>query len=592
MGEPTCARIGSACATDGWPTGLPVGRPVVFVDDAAAAGGDGSTHATAFRTITEAVAIAPDGAVIAIATGSYDEDLVLSRGLLLFGACVSGTRLTSSRATDADVGALELGASCGARNLAIESAERNGIVVRGDAVTLDDVLVHGARIDGIWAPTGSVTARSIIVRDMRPSSTGMFGRGAEANGGVHFLLSRAVIEGGADVGAFASSASTWLELEDIAIAGVRSDSHGMYGGATVAQTGGRLTLLRAALEGNQNVGVRCDAATTELTDVVVRDTAIRPDGSEGRGIEANFGATLHLTRVLVERNHDVGVLVGQPGTHVDANALVVRDTTTATDALSGTGVGIQGGATGTLSGVVIEASREVGLFVDGVGGDVRIADLVVRGTDSLPDQTGGYGIQTQAGAHLVLERALLDGNRQVGLFAVHDGHVDATDVVVRGTLADRSGLFGMGVYAQDASSSLVLTRARIERSLVAGVCALRDASVHGTDVVVSGVSAGCIDAACTTTGGGFGIAGHYGGTLSLDRFVVETTDLCGAVVGPPGAAGPSSVDLSEGRIASSPIGACVQADGYDSARLRDRVRYVDVGVPLQATSYALPDAIP
>src|SRR5207247_8167004 len=120
------------------------------------------------------------------------------------------------------------------------------------------------------------------------------------------------------------------------------------------------------------------------------------------------------------------------------------------------------------------------------------------------------------------------------------------------------------------------------------------ATVRGSDVVISGVTAGCIGSVdCSAIEGGFGAAGQFGGALSLDRFQLDATALCGVVVGDSDVAGAAtSVDLSEGTISTSPIGACVQVDGFDGARLRDRVRYVDVGIPLQATSYALPDVVP
>jgi hypothetical protein len=51
------------------------------------------------------------------------------------------------------------------------------------------------------------------------------------------------------------------------------------------------------------------------------------------------------------------------------------------------------------------------------------------------------------------------------------------------------------------------------------------------------------------------------------------------------------MDLSDGRIDDVAIGACVQADGYDTSRLRQRVAYGRVGVPLQATTYTLPEPL-
>jgi hypothetical protein len=296
----------------------------VFVDDDAS-GGDGSTHATAFRSIGAAIAGAPDGAVIAIAAGHYDEDLVVTRGLALVGACVSGTRLTSSRATDANVAALELGAGTSASNLSIDMAERNGIYVRGAGVAIDHVVIHAARIDGIDVVAGSADVHDVVTRDMRPSSTGLFGRGFETNG-ARLAVTHFAVEGSADRGAFADDPAGMLELTDGVIRGIVADATGNFGGAVAADRGGHVTLTSVVCEDLTDTGLlSIQGSTMEATDVVVRRVAMLPDGSKGRGAVAVSGSTLRLTRVLVEQVVDGGVIVDGAGSHLDATALVVRD---------------------------------------------------------------------------------------------------------------------------------------------------------------------------------------------------------------------------------------------------------------------------
>ena len=79
-GSPGCVRVGTLCAVDGWPTELPTNRPIVYVDDSAGPGGDGASSGTAFASIAAATAAAPDGAVIAVATGQYDETVSAGAG--------------------------------------------------------------------------------------------------------------------------------------------------------------------------------------------------------------------------------------------------------------------------------------------------------------------------------------------------------------------------------------------------------------------------------------------------------------------------------------------------------------------------------
>src|SRR5687767_3202835 len=102
-GEPGCARLGSACPTapDEYATDLPAGGTIFFVR-AGAIGGDGS-RALPYGSISSAIAGAGSDAIIAIAPGEYDEILRLPSGVTLWGACVAGTRLTSSVAADTAV---------------------------------------------------------------------------------------------------------------------------------------------------------------------------------------------------------------------------------------------------------------------------------------------------------------------------------------------------------------------------------------------------------------------------------------------------------------------------------------------------------
>ncbi|NIS31060.1 MAG: DUF1565 domain-containing protein, partial [Actinobacteria bacterium] len=97
---------------------------------AGSAGGDGS-EASPFATIAEATASATSGTVIAVAVGEYDEEVALSTGVALVGACASGTivRFDSARS---DRGVINAdGADVEIRDLTIGSSARPGLWVVG-----------------------------------------------------------------------------------------------------------------------------------------------------------------------------------------------------------------------------------------------------------------------------------------------------------------------------------------------------------------------------------------------------------------------------------------------------------------------------
>jgi len=100
------------------------------------------------------------------------------------------------------------------------------------------------------------------------------------------------------------------------------------------------------------------------------------------------------------------------------------------------------------------------------------------------------------------------------------------------------------------------------------------------------LAAACASTTCTATAAGFGLVAHLGAHLRATRLAVRRSDLAGVVVGQA-----ASVDLMDGEIADSPIGANVQVPGYDLARLSNQVVYRDVERALDSTSLPVPDPI-
>lgn len=158
-GTPGCARIGPECPADGWPADLPTDRPIVYVDDEALVGGDGSRERP-LRTIGEAQMWTPRGGVIAVRTGRYDEafsglamDGSPYGGVGLFGqdvigACVEGTRVTSSAASEVRaLFSLDQGSTV--RNVGIEAPLRRAFAIYGPGV-VEDVAIEGAANQGIY----------------------------------------------------------------------------------------------------------------------------------------------------------------------------------------------------------------------------------------------------------------------------------------------------------------------------------------------------------------------------------------------------------------------------------------------------------
>ncbi|RLB52075.1 MAG: hypothetical protein DRJ42_15665, partial [Deltaproteobacteria bacterium] len=199
-------------------------------------------------------------------------------------------------------------------------------------------------------------------------------------------------------------------------------------------------------------------------------------------------------------------------------------------------------------------------------------------------------LDVQDGSRLDALRLLTVDNHDVGLFAAAEGtEVSLVDAVIRDTWSTGgpNGL-GRGINVQEMAR-IGGERVRIEGTEEAGLLVaggaigdLRDVEV--TDVMLST----CEPGACSETPHGYAVV-TLGGALRLTRFELRDAAVCGIVLAPlAGTEEVTAVDLETGVVSNSPIGACVQIDGYDLDRLTGGVHYRDNGSNLDSTMLPVP----
>lgn len=590
-GAPGCERVGTPCAADGWPSDLPSDRPIVFVDDDAPAGGDGSSRASAVRTIDDALSRASTSAIIAVAAGRYDlgAGALLEGSRTLWGACVEGTRLTSSSPAVMEAVVQLAGAGSGLRNLTIDAPERMGVISTGAGTRVEAVVVDGARSMAFAVLAGSSTFSDVVARDVRSATDRTLGRGINLQGGAALSLSRALVLRSRETGVFAIGPATTLVGTDVAVRetlGIEAD--GDAGRCVQAQGGARVELSRSVLEGGRQSGViASDLETTvSLADVVVRDTRGRArDGTSGRGLSGGNRARFELTRVHVDGSREGGVTLSDGATLVARDLVVTRTLGRASDGAFGRALTGSAGATLDVERVLVSETAELGLSAFS-GSSVEARDVRVR-------ESTGRGVSVQSGASASLERALVEGSGEVGVFLdFEETTVRLADVEIADTRGRSDGRYGFGVLGQ-FFAVLEASRVRVRGARVAGVAGVDGASLALYELAVEGVQgAACAETTCPELVGGFALSAHFGAALTASDFVLEDAALCGVVVGAArDELDDTSVDLSRGVVDRAPVGACVQIEGYAVERLRREVEYRDVGVPLQATSYELPGAL-
>ena len=507
-GEPGCRPVGAACEADGWPGGLPASG-VLFVRAGAPAGGDGSRDAP-YARIADALAVATSGMVVAIASGTYPEDLVVPDGVTLWGACAAATTLSGAATVDPTV--TLNGVTVVVRDLRV-TGDKVAFFADSEAhLTLRGVAVEDVEVAGVYTFDSDVVLDDVVIRRVRPGVGGLNGRGLSLSGG-SLVATRVVIDATHEIAVFAARME--VSFTDVAVFATQPQvSDGLWGHGLHAQEGATVAIERGFFQDNHRIALLSggDGGELRLTDVVVRRTRLGNDTS--RGIDVEDGSHLVMRRVHVDEQEELGVFVSDAT--VDGVDAIVSRTTAGAPGLTGRGVGFQGRSAGTLSRVLVDHSLDTGVFIGGLGADVALSDVTVRVVGLSGDGTmSGRGIAYQTGARGTISRLLVEGATETGLLVASlDTAVVASDVCVRAIEGER---YARGISAV-LGGSLDLSRAEVTEFdelavFVAGDGALlRAEDVYVRDTTGDGSSEARL---------GRGVSAQMASRLELTRVWIE-----------------------------------------------------------------------
>jgi hypothetical protein len=539
-GESLCRPV-MDCGADKWGD-IPVDVNSEHVDASyGGVGSDGSADRP-WTSIGDAVAAAAPGALIAIAEGSYAEDVVISgKSVMLVGRCPDRVALVGTGVELAALFIREGADGTLARGLAL-TGQGNGVLVSGaEDVVLDKIWVHdsadrGIGIQSSLGPTSVSISESLVERSR---GYGVFVTGSEVS--LESVVVRATQPRASDQGSgtgvsIGFSPSTMdrstatvshslieqnhesgllIDGSDATVSGivVRTTqpraSDARFGlGIAIQKFPSTMERATAVLSGslvedNYTSGVTITGSDATIDALVVRGT--RPsafDQDFGRGVEilidedTSTRSSTTLSHSLVEQNHEIGVFVS--GSDATIESVVARLTQPqAFDQAFGRGIEIQDNSvtmepsTVSLVTSVVEQNHDIGVFSQGT--DATMAGLVVR--DTLPraaDQNSGRGIAIQAdsttpGVSATLSHSLIENNHDIGLAVV------STEIVVEATaigptlMRASDGLFGDGVAISSEPTPALADIA---------VCAISDSeraglSLFGGSVTLSGTRLSC-----------------------------------------------------------------------------------------------------
>jgi hypothetical protein len=532
-GEDGCATVGPPCPAGRFPEGLPADRTIRYVDGSVAPGGDGSM-ASPYDTLTDALRDSGAGDVVAVAKGTYDEDLFVRGGITIWGACATETRLTSSRPATLEPIIDVQRADVEVRGVSIGGARPAAIVTTPEgSLTLDGVIVEESALLGVGVSAGALTAREVVFSDVSADASGNFGSCVLAQGGATAELSRVVVQRCVSAGLTIDDVGTIVRMEDSVVRDVLPHRSGALGRGLSFQTGSRGELSRVVIEGVRELGVISsgDGTAVDVSDSYVRDTLPEEDGSYGRGLTAQRGGALTVRRSRISGTREAALVFSEGG-EIVLEDLVVHDTLAQEiDDLYGFAVASHESPVEARR-VAVATSRYVGVNLDGAGVVAAFEDLSILSTrSSLADGRFGRGLNVQGGADLSVTRARVVANRDVGV-AAFEATARFVDLIVEGTEARE-----------------------------------------------------CAETTCTDFPAGVGIGVYRGADVDVESFVVDGSALVGVQVAEAG-----ELDLVRGVISDNPIGANVQIPGYDLDRLSEEVAYRDNGTNLDAMDLPVPSA--
>jgi hypothetical protein len=377
-GEAACRPV-MACGEGQWGD-IPVDATTVYVDESYGGTDSDGSAVKPWTTIGEAVSAAPTGALIAVAAGSYAEDvLVTNKSLRLWGVCPERVEIVGMGTLFAAIDIIHNASGTEVHGLAIRGASR-GLGLSGSVdVLVDRVWVHdtglgGIDLSGAYGPTAAIVRGSLVEAT---HVAGIFLSGAD--GTVETSVVRGTLP----------HLGTQAFGEGIAIQVPCPEGPCLVDERPIATVRGSL------IEHNTDIGLSIKGADVTVEATVVRGTL--PDATQqatGRGINIQpvcdaatcdpaTRANVTIRGSVVAQNHDIGIFIG--GSDVIMDATVVRDTwPRAADGNFGDGVVVMSAyvldgepppASATLTNMAIARSARAGL--SSFGGDLSLAGTAI-----------------------------------------------------------------------------------------------------------------------------------------------------------------------------------------------------------------------
>ncbi|MGZ3424336.1 MAG: DUF1565 domain-containing protein [Polyangiales bacterium] len=467
-GDEACKPVAS-CGADTFGD-LPKDANTLYVDHAAAAGGDG-TRDKPFHTIAEALAVTTvDNPVVAIAAGTYEENLVFTRPARLYGRCPEMVEIKGSGTTP---------------------------TIDGGKTPFE---VHRVSITGSYIGLRAYDTTDVRIEEVRVHDTTERAFDFEGpNDTTEVALHRVLVESPAYAGVVVAGAAATIDDLVVRDVKLRGGSGGFGVSATVHDASGEsstLDLRHSVISGAKQAAVGAYGSKVTVRDVLLQGTGF----GKGTGFglfhapypKSGACGPLDVDGLVVDGAHDSGITVRVcDGTIANT---VVRHVATNDKGQYGQGVQIAQSKS-QLDHLLIEDVQHVGFVVD--GGNATVHGIIVRRVEPAPFEMGlGVGISAipymGSPSTLALFGAVVSDVHTTGILSagatltVDGAHVfDVKPAVDDGRFGDGVVSAAITVAGAPQVGTISLTHGRIERVARAGLLA------NGGDVTVGSTAIVC-----------------------------------------------------------------------------------------------------
>ena len=330
--------VPAACGTGTWGN-LVVDESTVYVDIAAAEGGDGS-EAAPFTSIQEGLDAAgdADGGMVAVAAGTYPETLVLDRGhdgVHLAGRCKelvvidAGVGDESTAGIEVYVNSSEVEVS----GVTVSGSQYAGVLVGSGVVMIEDSEIVGNEYSGIVAYQSGLYETSLFVESCMVAENTV-------------------------AGVIATGSSTTFTLRETIVRDSLADEDGATGFGIWVYGGASLEAEACDVLRNGTAGVLAyeSGSMVTLRETTIHDTWPDEASGSGYGIWIATGASLAVEACEFSGNTAVGVNAADAGTTVSLREATIKDTQSS-ETWGGYGIQISGGASLTAESCEFSGNR-------------------------------------------------------------------------------------------------------------------------------------------------------------------------------------------------------------------------------------------